>query len=91
MWDGKRRKLLTIRSLSLSERTFKDLVARSSRAGPTTYRPFWPPAQSLFHFGALHFSDLALCLTVGAVSLVLLEILKSRSFRSEHVAPSTLQ
>ena len=43
----------------------------------------WPPAQLLFHFGRLHWDDLAVCATVGAVSLVALEALKSRWF---HVA-----
>ncbi len=41
---------------------------------------YWRPAQSLFHFGKLHWNDLAVCLSVGAVSLVGLEILKSRLF-----------
>ena len=39
---------------------------------------YWPPAQSLFHFGKLHWNDLAVCLAVGTVSLVGLEVLKSR-------------
>ncbi len=43
---------------------------------------YWPPAQSLFHFGILHWNDLAVCLAVGAVSLVGLEALKSRMFRA---------
>lgn len=43
---------------------------------------FWPPAQSLFHFGQLHWDDLAACAAVGAVSLVLLEALKSKWFRA---------
>jgi Ca2+-transporting ATPase len=41
---------------------------------------FWPPAQSLFHFGQLHWDDLAACAAVGAASLVLLEALKSKWF-----------
>jgi P-type Ca2+ transporter type 2C len=41
---------------------------------------YWQPAQSLFHFGKLHWNDLAVCLAVGAVSLVGLEALKSRLF-----------
>ena len=41
---------------------------------------FWPPAQSLFHFGKLHWNDLAVCLSVGVVSLVGLEAIKSRFF-----------
>jgi Ca2+-transporting ATPase len=43
---------------------------------------YWPPAQLLFHFGILHWNDLAVCLGVGAVSLVGLEILKSRLFKT---------
>jgi len=48
----------------------------------------WPPAQLLFHFGRLHWDDLAVCATVGAVSLVALEALKSRWFHAavEHTA-----
>jgi Ca2+-transporting ATPase len=42
---------------------------------------FWPPARSLFHFGRLHWDDLAVCAAVGAVSLMVLEALKSRWFR----------
>ena len=42
----------------------------------------WQPAQSLFHFGKLHWNDLAVCATVGAVCLVGLEFLKSRLFGS---------
>ena len=48
---------------------------------------YWQPAQSLFHFGKLHWSDLAVCLVVGAVSLVGLEVLKSRLFKSALVDP----
>ncbi len=43
---------------------------------------YWPPAQSLFHFGKLHWNDLAVCLAVGAISLVGLEAMKSRIFRT---------
>src|SRR5579863_4577834 len=46
---------------------------------------YWPPAQSLFHFGKLHWDDLVVCLVVGAVSLVGLETLKSRLFRTATV------
>ena len=46
---------------------------------------YWPPAQSLFHFGKLHWNDLAVCMAVGAVSLVGLEALKSRLFRTATV------
>jgi Ca2+-transporting ATPase len=42
---------------------------------------FWQPAQALFHFGRLHWDDLAACGVVGLVSLILLEALKSRWFR----------
>jgi Ca2+-transporting ATPase len=42
----------------------------------------WQPARSLFHFGKLHWSDLAVCLAVGAISLVGLEALKSKIFRA---------
>ena len=43
---------------------------------------FWPPAQSLFHFGKLHWNDLAVCGAVGVASLFVLEALKSRWFRA---------
>ncbi len=43
---------------------------------------FWHPAQVLFHFGPLHWHDLALGLGVGVVSLVLLEAIKSQWFRA---------
>ncbi|MGZ6009124.1 MAG: cation-translocating P-type ATPase [Rhizomicrobium sp.] len=42
---------------------------------------FFPPARALFHFGTLHWDDLAVCLVVGAFSLFVLETLKSRWFR----------
>jgi|SRR5450631_881216 len=48
---------------------------------------FWPPAQSLFHFGKLHWNDLAVCLVVGAVSLIGLEVLNSGLFRSATINP----
>jgi Ca2+-transporting ATPase len=41
----------------------------------------WQPAQSLFQFGKLHWNDLAICLGVGAINLVGLEVLKSRFLR----------
>jgi Ca2+-transporting ATPase len=41
---------------------------------------YWKPAQLLFHFGRLHWDDLAVCAAVGAVSLMALEALKSRWF-----------
>jgi len=34
---------------------------------------YWPPAQRLFHFGALHWDDLSLCLGGGLVLIALLE------------------
>lgn len=40
---------------------------------------YWPPAQSLFHFGPLHLDDLAFCLLAGAGLVALLEFGK-RSF-----------
>jgi Ca2+-transporting ATPase len=42
---------------------------------------FWPPARSLFHFGRLHWDDLALCAVAGFFSLLILEALKARWFR----------
>jgi Ca2+-transporting ATPase len=42
---------------------------------------FWQPAQSLFHFGRLHWDDLAACGAVGVASLIALEALKSKWFR----------
>ena len=42
---------------------------------------YFAPASALFHFGRLHWDDLGACLTVGAVSLMALEGLKSRWFR----------
>jgi Ca2+-transporting ATPase len=41
----------------------------------------WQPARSLFHFGKLHWNDLAICMLVGAISLVGLEALKSKLFK----------
>ena len=41
----------------------------------------WQPARSLFHFGRLHWGDIAVCAVVGVLSLVLLEAIKSRWFR----------
>lgn len=42
---------------------------------------FWPPAQSLFHFGQLRWDDLAVCVVAGFFSLLILEALKSQWFR----------
>jgi Ca2+-transporting ATPase len=42
---------------------------------------FWRPAQLVFHFGRLHWDDLALCIGAGLFSLLVLETLKSRWFR----------
>jgi Ca2+-transporting ATPase len=41
----------------------------------------WPPAQALFHFGRLHWDDLAACGGIGVISLIALEALKSKWFR----------
>jgi Ca2+-transporting ATPase len=43
----------------------------------------WQPARTLFHFGRLHWDDLALCAVVGFSSLIVLEALKSRWFRAQ--------
>lgn len=50
-----------------------------------TVAVYWPPAQSLFHFGKMHWNDLAVCLAVGAVSVAGLEVLKSRLFKTDIV------
>lgn len=42
---------------------------------------FWRPAQLLFHFGRLHWNDLAVCGIAGFFSLLLLESIKSLWFR----------
>jgi len=42
---------------------------------------FWPPAQSLFHFGQLHGNDLAVSAVAGLSSLFILEAIKSQWFR----------
>jgi len=39
---------------------------------------YWPPAQTLFRFAPLLFSDLAICLAIGVTFTVALEIGKSR-------------
>ncbi|GAB2879504.1 HAD-IC family P-type ATPase [Uliginosibacterium flavum] len=41
----------------------------------------WPPAQTLFNFGQLHWSDLAISAAAGFVSLLVLEGVKSQWFR----------
>ena len=41
---------------------------------------FWKPAQSLFHFGQLHWDELALSAGFGCFALFILEALKSRWF-----------
>jgi P-type Ca2+ transporter type 2C len=43
---------------------------------------FWAPASTLFRFGQLHWDDLAVCMVAGFLSLLLLEAIKSRWFRS---------
>jgi len=47
----------------------------------------WRPAQSLFRFGTLRWEDLAVCLAVGAFSLIGLEGLKSKLFKTAAVNP----
>jgi Ca2+-transporting ATPase len=47
---------------------------------------YWPPAQSLFHFGRLHATDLAVCAGSALLGIVALEWLKSRWFRPAAVA-----
>ncbi len=42
---------------------------------------FWPPAQSLFHFGQLHMNELAVGAGAGLSSLFILEAIKSQWFR----------
>lgn len=42
---------------------------------------FWPPAQSLFKFGKLHWNDLLICLSIGFLSLIALQALKSKWFQ----------
>jgi Ca2+-transporting ATPase len=42
---------------------------------------FWRPAQLLFHFGQLHWDDLAVCMVAAFFSLLLLETIKSLWFR----------
>lgn len=37
---------------------------------------YWPPAQRLFHFGPLHFDDLALCVAGGACLIAILQMSK---------------
>jgi Ca2+-transporting ATPase len=37
---------------------------------------YWPPAQSLFHFGPLHLNDIVICLFSGIVLVGLLEFAK---------------
>jgi Ca2+-transporting ATPase len=40
------------------------------------------PARTLFHFGPLHWDDFGICAATAGASLILLEALKSRWFRS---------
>ncbi len=42
---------------------------------------FWPPASTLFRFGTLQWDDLAVCVAVGFVNLLILEAVKSKWFR----------
>jgi Ca2+-transporting ATPase len=41
----------------------------------------WAPARALFHFGPMHWNDLAICLAAGLASILGLEAIKSRWFR----------
>ena len=41
----------------------------------------WQPALSLFHFGRLHWNDLAVCIVASFSSLLILEAFKSHWFR----------
>lgn len=43
---------------------------------------YWQPAQSLFHFGQLHWDDLAVCAAASLLSIFLLEALKAMMFRA---------
>jgi Ca2+-transporting ATPase len=43
---------------------------------------FWPPVRLLFHFGQLHWDDLAACVAAGFLGLLLLERLKSSLFQA---------
>ncbi len=43
---------------------------------------YWAPARELFHFGRPHWDDLAIFTAAGAVSVVILELLKSWWFRA---------
>ncbi len=47
----------------------------------------WPPAQSLFHFGQLHWNDLALAAAAGLGSLFVLELIKAQWFRIAKNSP----
>jgi Ca2+-transporting ATPase len=44
---------------------------------------FFPPVREIFRFGRLHWDDLAVCVAVGALNLLLLEKLKAFWFRSD--------
>ncbi len=46
----------------------------------------WTPARTLFHFGQLHWDDLAICAGIGVASLILLEWIKSVWFRAQATA-----
>ena len=48
---------------------------------------YWPPAQSLFHFGPLHIDDLAQCVLAGAALIAVLELGK-RFVRAGPETPS---
>lgn len=82
--------------LILVNRSFKSSLARAfMRPNPSLWillgsviillaiSVFWPPAQKLFHFGILHWGDLAVCAVAGFLSLLLLEAIKSILFHVE--------
>jgi Ca2+-transporting ATPase len=54
---------------------------------------YWPPLQMLFRFGALHWNDIAICFGASALTIIALEMLKARWFRTEsrHNAPAPAQ
>ena len=47
----------------------------------------WRPARDLFHFGRLHWNDLALCGVAGIAGLILLELLKLAWFQPARRTP----
>ncbi len=47
-----------------------------------TLAVYWPPAQTLFHFGRLHWDDLGMVLAASLFSVLALEALKAFIFRN---------